>query len=84
MAGHGERGAVVPAACFNHFPYSPSIRTIRPNPSKVRGRFWSTFDAFTDAELEAGCADIAAEHSGGGGVLEFEDRLLFITAQAQA
>jgi len=50
----------------------------------VRGRFWSTFDAFTDAELEAGCADIAAEHSGGGGVLEFEDRLLFITAQAQA
>ena len=47
----------------------------------VRGRFWSTFSNFTDAELEVGCAHIGAR-SDADGMLRFEDRLLLIDAAA--
>jgi hypothetical protein len=51
----------------------------------VRGRFWSTFDAFSDAELDAGLAEIRAAYVPPGArdddhVLAFEDRLRFVTA----
>ena len=47
----------------------------------VRGRFWSTFSSFTDAELHEACK-IYDEHPrlDKDGNLGFEDRLLFITA----
>ena len=54
----------------------------------VKGRFWSTFSHFTEAELEEGCARIRADAAAagaatGGGceVLRFDDRLLFIEAR---
>ena len=52
----------------------------------VRNRVWSNFARFSDAELEAGVAQIRATHAarGGGadGVLRFEDRMYFLTADA--
>lgn len=51
--------------------------------SMVKARFWSTFADFSDAELDEACAEIAANASQGDewdGNLNFEDRLLFITA----
>ena len=53
----------------------------------VRNRVWSNFARFSDAELDAGCAQIRATHAasaarGGAadGVLRFEDRVCFIAA----
>lgn len=64
--------------------------------SMVRGRFWSTFDQFTDAELEEGCQEIITslcsregssatqrspqEPDDGKRIIHFEDRIFFITA----
>lgn len=48
----------------------------------VRGRFWSTFAACSEAELSAGCEEIRAG-APEDGVLRFEDRLLLITASVQ-
>ena len=45
----------------------------------VRQRFWSTFSAFDDAELEAGCAEIRAGRADDV-QLHFQDRLVFIVA----
>lgn len=52
--------------------------------SMVKGRFWSTFSNFTDAELDEACERIAkdeTERIDADGNLHFEDRLLFITAR---
>jgi hypothetical protein len=47
----------------------------------IRNRFWSTFSAFSDTELEAACQSIAEQHVvDDQGRLSFQDRLLFITA----
>jgi len=52
----------------------------------VRNRFWSTFDNFSDAELEAGVSEIRAAYPSPGGnedehMLQFEDRLRFVTCR---
>ena len=49
----------------------------------VKGRFWSTFSNFTDAELDEGCARIRADAAARAdpGVLRFDDRLLLIEAR---
>lgn len=48
----------------------------------VRGRFWSTFSSFGDAELEEACELIQKEaKTDADGVAHFEDRLVFITAK---
>jgi len=44
----------------------------------MRGRFWSTFSAFGDDELEEGVRRVDREHPGER--LAFEDRLCFIVA----
>jgi SAM-dependent methyltransferase len=44
----------------------------------IRTRCWSTFADFDDAALEAGIAEIAAEHP--QAELAFEDRLILLTA----
>jgi ubiquinone/menaquinone biosynthesis C-methylase UbiE len=44
----------------------------------VRSRFWSTFSAMTDEELEAGIQELEAQHA--GVTLTFRDRLILITA----
>lgn len=49
----------------------------------VRARFWSTFSVFDDAALEAGLAELEAEHQGRQ-TLHFNDRLLFVIGQAPA
>jgi hypothetical protein len=49
----------------------------------VRNRFWSTFSHFSDAELDEGIREMEATERhrlDEGGVLHFEDRLLFISA----
>ena len=45
----------------------------------MRNRFWSTFSYFSDEQLEAGIAEVDAAHAGVE-VLEFEERMTFITA----
>jgi len=52
----------------------------------VGNRFWSTFDKFSDAELEAGLNEIRAAYPSSGGnedehMLHFEDRLRFVTCR---
>jgi hypothetical protein len=54
--------------------------------SMVKGRFWSTFSNFNDDELEDGCERIAKEYQDRideEGVLQFEDRLVFISARKE-
>lgn len=48
----------------------------------VRNRFWSTFAGFSDEELDAACEAMpeTERHRLHDGVIQFEDRLLFITA----
>ena len=57
----------------------------------VKGRFWSTFSNFSDAELEAGCALIREAAcnaippvAGEEHLVRFEDRLLLIEARVTA
>ena len=45
----------------------------------MRNRFWSTFSYFSDEQLEAGIAEVDAAHDSVE-VLEFEERMVFITA----
>jgi hypothetical protein len=45
----------------------------------VQNRFWSTFSHFTDAELQAGTDEIRS-NAGGSDTLEFEERMIIITA----
>ena len=45
----------------------------------MRNRFWSTFSYFTDEQLEAGVREVD-EANAGADVLEFEERMTFITA----
>jgi hypothetical protein len=48
----------------------------------VRDRFWSTFSNFSDDELEDACRLIEMEaKTDAGGIVHFEDRLVFITAK---
>jgi hypothetical protein len=72
--------------------YPASIKVDRWQ-SMVRNRFWSTFSHFTNEELDvATCQMIQEENqyrtsSGSadeGGVIHFEDRLLFISARKKA
>ena len=42
-------------------------------------RFWSTFAGFSDGELEAGVAEVAAAHP--PGPIAFEERVVFIVAE---
>lgn len=52
--------------------------------SMIRQRFWSTFSNFTDDDLNEACQKIAeteTDRIDKNGVLHFEDRLLFITAE---
>lgn len=46
----------------------------------VRSRFWSTFSHFSDAELEAGLAEVEAATVGSAEVV-FNDRLLFLIGE---
>lgn len=49
----------------------------------VKGRFWSTFSNFTDEELDAACERMRideAKRISDKGVIQFEDRLVFISA----
>lgn len=55
--------------------------------SMIRSRFWSTFSYFTDEQLEEGCASITRNYQhqldregNDDGIIQFEDRLIFITA----
>jgi hypothetical protein len=51
----------------------------------IKQRFWSTFSSFSDQELEAACVQIAKTEShrlDEDGVLHFEDRLVFLTANS--
>ena len=45
----------------------------------MRNRFWSTFSYFTDDQIEAGIREVD-EANAGKDVLEFEERMTFITA----
>ena len=45
----------------------------------MRNRFWSTFAGFSDRELEAGVAEVAAAHP--PGPIAFEERVVFIVAE---
>ena len=50
----------------------------------VRNRFWSTFSHFTDEEIEEGCERIMKEVQQPDGqevMIQFEERLVFITAR---
>jgi non-heme Fe2+,alpha-ketoglutarate-dependent halogenase len=47
----------------------------------VRARFWSTFSAFTDEELERGVGELEARYTGMEEVA-FNDRLLFLIGRA--
>jgi len=48
----------------------------------VRDRFWSTFSNFSDDELEDACRLIEMEaKTDAGGIVHFEDRLVFISAK---
>ena len=51
--------------------------------SMIKARFWSTFSNFSDDQLAEACKRIAEDekHRIKDGVIEFEDRLLFITAK---
>ena len=46
----------------------------------MRNRFWSTFAGFSDGELAAGVAEVAAAHP--PGPIAFEERVVFIVADA--
>ena len=46
----------------------------------MRNRFWSTFAGFSDGELDAGVAEVAAAHP--PGPIAFEERVVFIVADA--
>jgi hypothetical protein len=51
--------------------------------SMIRNRFWSTFTNFTDDELQLACQVIETNEQHRitkEGIIQFEDRLLFITA----
>jgi trans-aconitate methyltransferase len=43
----------------------------------IRARFWSTFSKFSDAELEAGVAELAVIHAGSD-VVSFREQLLLL------
>lgn len=61
--------------------YDSSI-SLKRWQSMIRNRFWSTFADFTDEELELGCKELALERPPDDrGVIQFEDRLLFITGK---
>ena len=47
----------------------------------MRNRFWSTFAGFSDGELEAGVAEVAAAHP--PGPIAFEERVVFIVADVK-
>lgn len=51
--------------------------------SMVRGRFWSNFNGFSEAEMEAGVHEIRGKLGLGVGAAErtitFPDRIVFIT-----
>jgi len=63
-------------------PYPCSVSLERWQ-SMVKARFWSTFSHFSDEQLESACQTIAEneKHRIKDGVIEFEDRLLFISAR---
>jgi len=44
----------------------------------MRNRFWSTFSGFSDAELAAGVAEVAAAYAPGN--ITFEERVVFVIA----
>ena len=46
----------------------------------MRNRFWSTFAGFSDDELGAGVAEVAAAHP--PGPIAFEERVVFVVADA--
>jgi len=53
----------------------------------VKSKFWSTFSNFSDEELNAACDTIAKEYEDrvdSDGILHFEDRLVFISAEKKA
>ena len=53
----------------------------------VRGRFWSSFHFFDDAQLDAGCEHImrtARAKAPHDSMLKFEERLLLIAARVQS
>ncbi|CAB9507858.1 Methyltransferase [Seminavis robusta] len=63
-------------------PYPCEISLARWQ-SMVKQRFWSTFANFSDAELDAACkliAEAEAKRVDSKGIIQFEDRLLFIEA----
>ena len=47
----------------------------------MRNRFWSTFAGFSDGELDAGVAEVAAAHP--PGPIAFEERVVFIVADVK-
>jgi len=51
--------------------------------SMIQARFWSTFSHFSNEELAEACERIAQDkqHRIKDGIIEFEDRLLFISAK---
>lgn len=78
---------------LNEAGFTNIVHTVETEPcsisldrwqSMVKGRFWSTFSNFTDAELEQACQTIAENErhriDPDGTTLRFEDRLLFISA----
>jgi SAM-dependent methyltransferase len=68
----------------HHLEAYPCTILLERWQSMVKGRFWSTFSNFTDAELDEACHKIAKgekERIDAAGNLCFEDRLLFITAR---
>ena len=62
------------------FPCSVSLQRWQ---SMVKQRFWSTFSHFSDEQLEEACERIAQneQHRIHDGVIEFEDRLVFLSAK---
>lgn len=63
-------------------PYPCSISLERWQ-AMVQNRFWSTFQHFSDQELEDACETIAEDYkdrTDDSGAIHFEDRLLFISA----
>ena len=47
----------------------------------VRGRGWSTFNIFSDREIEEGCNEIIQKY-GNGDMLTFEERIVLVIAKA--
>ena len=52
--------------------------------SLVRGRVWSTFSHFTDAELDAAVESVRRRETRSDGLVEFEERLVVIVARNAA